>query len=265
MGFIKSIFSKNEEENLVNTGNDKYKLRDFNEAISDYSAAIQINPEIPAPFYGRAISKFALKDFSGAKEDFFHLDKNFPDFSIRIYYYLGIIELEENFPETCIEFLTKYLSKNGKDSDAYFNRAKAKVILGKSQEAIEDFDNAIESDPTNWEALLSRGIEKYKLKDFKHSVIDFNNSIEIQPNNAKAFNCRGVAKEQLKEIEDALKDFLSAMEIEPSHATAAYNYARLKSDEGNYDAALEYLDKAVHSKEDFIDAYLLRAIVQIET
>ena len=98
MGLLKSIFSKNDEENLLNSGNKKYNQRDFQGAISDFSTLIQLNNLSFPAYYGRALSKYALKDTAGAKEDFEFLYQHKPDYSSRILYYLGKLEAEiKNF------------------------------------------------------------------------------------------------------------------------------------------------------------------------
>ena len=53
-------------DNLFNSGVDKYKQGDYQGAIVDYSAAIEIDPQSALTYYNRGLVKFNLKDYQGA-------------------------------------------------------------------------------------------------------------------------------------------------------------------------------------------------------
>ena len=93
MGLLKSIFSKNEEENLLTGGNKKYNQRDYQGAITDFTTAIEMNSQSFPAYYGRGLAKYALKDFQGSKSDFEFLQKNKSDYSPRILFFLGKLKL----------------------------------------------------------------------------------------------------------------------------------------------------------------------------
>lgn len=52
-----------------NRGNIKCKMRNFKEAISDYSMAIALNPELAEAYYNRALILIFLNDTSNAYSD----------------------------------------------------------------------------------------------------------------------------------------------------------------------------------------------------
>ena len=45
-------------------------LEDYNGAISDYTKAIEINPNYAKAYYNRGLTKRNLKDFNGAISDY---------------------------------------------------------------------------------------------------------------------------------------------------------------------------------------------------
>ena len=56
-------------EDYVDRGNSKYRLRDYQAAIADYSKAIEINPQLAPAYYNRGFAKDELEDYQGAIAD----------------------------------------------------------------------------------------------------------------------------------------------------------------------------------------------------
>ena len=138
----------------------KFDARNFSEAISDYSKAIDINPKIGNIYYNRAIAKDALKDYLGAISD-----------------YSRAIEI------------------NLMDAVSYEYRGNAKVKLKDYLGAISDYSRAIEINPKEKDASLyyKRGIVRMRLKAYSEAISDFTQSIWINPNEAKPYYRRGIA------------------------------------------------------------------------
>ena len=60
----------NDEKAYYNRGISKRKLEDYYGAISDYTKAIEINPQYATAYYNRGWSKGSLKDYYGAISDY---------------------------------------------------------------------------------------------------------------------------------------------------------------------------------------------------
>ena len=56
-------------DDYVNRGNSKYRLRDYQGAISDFNKAIEINPQYATAYYNRGIIKGISGDSKGACAD----------------------------------------------------------------------------------------------------------------------------------------------------------------------------------------------------
>ena len=76
----------------------------------------------------------------------------------------------------------------------FFARANGKYEAGDYKGAIEDFNKAIQLNPTFASAFNNRGIAKDVLGDNKGAIDDFNKGIQLNPTNANAFSGRGNAK-----------------------------------------------------------------------
>ena len=56
-------------EEYYNRGFSKGELKDYNGAISDYTKAIELDPNDADAYYNRAVSKYYINDLKGACED----------------------------------------------------------------------------------------------------------------------------------------------------------------------------------------------------
>ena len=54
-----------QEKKYFDKGHNKYALKDYRGAISDYDKAIQLNPEHSLPYFSRGNCKVKLGDFRG--------------------------------------------------------------------------------------------------------------------------------------------------------------------------------------------------------
>ena len=109
------------------------------------------------------------------------------------------------------------------------------VKKGMYDEAIAQFDKAIQTNPDKAEAYNNRGIaylsrmsaQRAEDKDFKRMASDFNNAnldfthaIKLDPNLASAYYNRGLTN--LAQYERAIIDFTKTIELKPDHARAYY-------------------------------------------
>ena len=158
-----------------NRGNNKDDLKDYYGAISDYTKAIEINPNNEDAYYNRGISKYYSKDYNGAISDF-----------------------------------TKAIEINPKEADVYNNRGLVKDDLKDYYGAISDYTKAIEINPNFVLAYTGRGNTKTNLKDYNGAISDFTKAIEINPNFASAYFVRGINKYYLNDFYGACIDVKKA-------------------------------------------------------
>ena len=83
-----------------------------------------------------------------------------------------------------------------KDTSFYFLKSgMRKTNAGDSEEAIIDFDKAIQMDPANASAYYNRGLAKKRLQDLNGAVNDYNQAIFFNPLFWEAYINRGNANE----------------------------------------------------------------------
>ncbi|EAM49514.1 tetratricopeptide repeat protein [Crocosphaera watsonii WH 8501] len=100
---------------------------------------------------------------------------------------------------------------------SYFNRGYLLFLkLNQPQEAIKDFDKAIESDKILAYAL--RASAYLTLNNYEAALADMNKSLEFQPGEAYRYGLRGMIYRGMKNYSQALVDQTKAIELEPNNA-----------------------------------------------
>ena len=147
-------------------------------------------------------------------------------------------------------------------AEAYSNRGVAKSKLGHVEEAIADFDKAIELEPGYTAAYNNRGNAKSKLGHVEEAIADFDKAIELKSDLTEAYNNRGNAKSKLGHVEEAIADYNKAIELKPDLAGAYSNRGNAKSGMGHVEEAIADYNKAIELKPDFAEAYDNRGVAK---
>ena len=159
--------------------------------------------------------------------------------------------------EGTIEAFDKAINLNPADksqlAEVYRDRGFTKNKLGRREEAIADWDEAIrlcdeaiEIDSENARAWHNRGAAKNGLSRFEEAIEDLDEAIRLDPKNASAWNNRGFAKNELDRHEEAIKAFDEAIRIDPKNASAWNNRGLAKDSLGRYKEAMKDVEKAVN-------------------
>ncbi|MDJ0626238.1 MAG: tetratricopeptide repeat protein [Candidatus Caenarcaniphilales bacterium] len=195
-------------ESFFNQGIDKFNERNFNEAISFFSQAIEINPQYANAYLSRGIAYRKLQNNLAAIED-----------------YSKAIELEPS-------------------ASAYLNRGVARSRINDSNGALIDYSKAIDMQPDYIAAYLNRGNLKIQKKDFSGAIKDFNKVIELEPGSHKAYFSRGRAHSSLEQNDKAIQDYTQAIYFNNKYAEAFYNRSVIKSRTRDYLGSMSDAEQA---------------------
>jgi tetratricopeptide (TPR) repeat protein len=109
------------------------------------------------------------------------------------------------------------------DASAFLQKGINSIQSEDYQQAIKDFDKAIELNPNLAEAYNNRGLVYGKLGNLQQAIKDFDKAIELNPNYAEAYYSRGIAFGKLGNLQQEIKDYDKAIELNPDLAQAYYN------------------------------------------
>jgi len=134
-----------------NRGNAYSELKQYEEAIEDYSKAIELNPNDAEAYNNRGTAYDELQ----------HQEEAIGDYS-------KAIELDPN------------------DAEAYNNRGNAYGELQHQEEAIGDYNKAIELNPNLAVAYLNRGVTQLQTnEDLDKAIDDFKHARDLFEGNGK--------------------------------------------------------------------------------
>lgn len=239
-------------------GDVKGKMGDFNGAVRDFIRAATLKPFDAEIHYDMALVNINLRNHTLSFENFNKSIELNPA-SERTYLSRGVLKqyILEDFAGA-IEDYDQVLRLSEKDPTALYNRAVAKIRIGKYSEALADYklafqyniyndeyyyaarslqifidsittlDAAINTNARNADAYVSRGKQKIKVELFDAAIEDFTKAIEINPNDAQAFLLRANVKTMKGAFAEAVDDYNMAISKSPSNPELFFRRAALK-------------------------------------
>lgn len=255
-------------------------LSDPKNAIDDYTVLIEMNPT--ALYYNsRGLAYLDLEMYEDARDDFIEATELIPDYAI-YWYNLGnayvslvemdnaldafnrSIELDPSDPEAldwrayiyyytdeyglCIADYTVLFAMASPLKDKAANWMRRGVCyhsLGNLEQAIRDYDQALELDSDNAVVLAYRGAANRGLEEYSDAMDDLTASIELNPDDPYPWRERGLVYYYIDQYEEAIVDYNMALTLDPDHALTYFNRAY----------AYYYLENYRRARDDF-ETYL---------
>jgi tetratricopeptide (TPR) repeat protein len=142
-------------------------------------------------------------------------------------------------------------------------RGSAYSKLGRYQQAIEDYNQAILMKPDYAHAYYNRGTVYGKLGRYKQAIEDYNQAITLKPDYDDAYYNRGTYYGLLGRYQQAIEDYNQAILMKPDYADAYYNRGTYYGLLGHYQSAIDDFNKAISLKQNFAGAYNNRGTVYL--
>jgi lipoprotein NlpI len=158
----------------------RYDKQAWDEALSDCSKAIEINPKDARAFYGRG-NAWRAKG---------HNDRAIADYN-------------------------EAIRLDPKDAYAFVGRGYAWLVKGDNDKAIADYDEAIRLDPKNAPAFVDRSIAWLGKGDNDPAIADSAEAMRIDRKDAHAFATHGLALNARGDSDGAIADYNEAIRIDP--------------------------------------------------
>ena len=147
--------------------------------------------------------------------------------------------------------------------DMLFAKGVAAATVGRLEEAIELYTQAIEADPSHAEAYYKRANALKDLGRLDEALAGYDEAIEHKPDYAYAFCNRGFVQHRLGLLDEASHSYDRAIELAPTDAFAHYNRALLLQDYSLWHEAVAAYDQAIACNPEFSDAYVNRALASL--
>jgi len=162
-------------------------------------------------------------------------------------------------------FVSEFSVKISSTAPDHFNTGMDFLKKHKYEDAITEFDKAIELKPGFAEAWTGKGIAVDSLGLHEKSFEAFNEAIEIKPDLPWAWISKGVALGNLGRLEEALEAFNKAIELKPDDPIAWQKKAWCLAKGvvlgclGRHDETLEAFSKVIELRPNHANAWYERA------
>lgn len=184
-----AVFALAASRSDVANGYAKFNRGNWDDAIADYTKAIESDPNDTDAILGRGAAKRAKGDLDGAIADYSSVIKSKPD-NVDAYVGRGDAKYSKRDWDDAIADFTKSIEIKPNDVDAYIRRGSAKFGKGDWSGASADYNKAIELNPDDAYAYDERSYLNYTKGDFNNAMADYNKAIALDPDDAYAIKGR---------------------------------------------------------------------------
>ena len=124
--------------------------------------------------------------------------------------------------------------------------------LGRYEEAIASYDQALQIKPDKHEAFHYRGISLTRIGEYEKALTDFNRAIELEPepNDLQPLICRGVLFAWMGRYADGIEACDGILQKNSNHVNALYGKACCYALQKNIDDSIKYLALAIAQEPD---------------
>ena len=139
------------------------------------------------------------------------------------------------------------------DHQAWGNRGNALFNLGRLEEAIASYDQALKIKPDDHEAWNNRGIALRNLGRLEEAITSYENALKFKPDLHEAWYNRGFVLLNLGRLEEAITSYDNALKLKPDDANAYYNKACAYALQENILLALDNLKQSMNLDSQYLE------------
>jgi tetratricopeptide (TPR) repeat protein len=157
-------------------------VKNYDQALSDYSEAIRLYPKFGYAYNSRSV----------------------------VY-----IEQKKNYA-AAISDATNALRYNPSLDSAYYNRGLAYFYQKTYDASLADFNQVIRFKPDDVDAHYYRGRIYYDIENYSQAIVNFSRVISLNPKDVEAYRYRGICYYNLDNYQSAIVDYTEAIRLQPS-------------------------------------------------
>jgi tetratricopeptide (TPR) repeat protein len=174
---------------------------------------------------------------------------------------MGLIALAVNQPQIAEDFIRRAIAINGKVAAYHNNLALVYNQLGRQNEAVASFGQAIRLDPNNPETHNNLGVVLDGLEKSERALACYNHALALKPDYTSAWYNKGNALLKRGDLAGASACFEKALDLRPGYVEAWNNLATVFKAQGRLKEALVAAEKALELKPDHVEAVINRGTI----
>ncbi len=230
----------------------------YTEALTRFEASLQRDPESLSANLGLVRSKMRLEQMEDAVKQLALLEEKYPD-SSAVLYWVGMGKDAVGEKKAAEAAFKSAIEKGEVSSElvrSYIALTRLLSQRGEVEEAnqvIAQAESKFPSDPAVYEALGDLSTSRGSYDD---AVNDFEKALELDKNNIGLLFSRAIALRQARRFDEAARDFDSVDKQSPDYPGLALERGNLFEASGRSDEALEAYEKALAAAPQDLDLML---------
>jgi len=114
-----------------------------------------------------------------------------------------------------LAFVIHWRTSGGQNAgDFEVKKANYRLEDGQLDEALVEFNRALEKDPEHLGAYLGLGVTWLQRQEFEKAIVFFDEAIALDSEFAVAYANRGIARDQLGQYQQACDDYQRALDLD---------------------------------------------------
>jgi tetratricopeptide (TPR) repeat protein len=227
----------------------------YEDAERDYSMAIADDPALYHIYNRRAVVRFRFQQYGKALEDLRYVIENDPDDASSNLLRFGLDKIAQcpdpTFREGILELADIAVEKYGERTIAHLVRGLIKIQLGQREDAMNDFNRAVEIAPKGADELNEASWYLAQAPDMDSELVTqaakwAEQATRLRPDDSEVLNTAGVAHYRMREYAAAIDDLNASSKLGgtplPSYG---FFLAMAHSKLGDREQAREWYDKSV--------------------
>jgi tetratricopeptide (TPR) repeat protein len=186
--------------------------KEYTAAITDFTAAIELQTDYALAYHDRATAKRALGDLQGALYDYRLAVNNKSDFA-EAYNNMGSVKIALGDFQGALADYSVAIKLKPEFYIAYNNRGTANYYLGKPDSALFDFDKAIGLQADFIPSMNNKAACLSKNSAYAESISLFDKVIAGDNSFGKAYLNRGLVHELTGDLDKACADWKKARDL----------------------------------------------------
>lgn len=217
-----------------------FDAQQYEQAVSDYSLVILLNPTFYEPFIRRAQSYIALEMYDLALVDLNHVLK-LPgaDDATRGQAYTARAEIyrdQENIDAALADFAAA-IRATPDEPQAYYERGQIYVAQAEYDKALKDMNQVASIRPDFVPTHYFLGLINNEIAQYDEAIKHFDTYITTVTDDYLAYAGRANAYIQTEQFEQALPDLNQAIDLEPRYAVLYLQRGSIQNELGDEQAA----------------------------
>ena len=157
---------------------------------------------------------------------------------------------ESKYTEALNKF-EEILELDNQNCEAMLWKADCLDLLRRHEESIDSYTDAIDCEPNNKTLYYNRALTYESMFDFSSAINDYNQAISMDPedqqipSNEDVMENLGIALGENQQYDSAITVFKTIFEMNPKNSDSQYNIGYAFKKKGELDSAKVYLGKAV--------------------